>query len=95
MLPVTLPQSKELTASCVRDSVTGEVVLKVVTRSDEAQTIRLDLSAVLKQPSKAVKISWTGEPDSEKATADTVTLPAADKFELTIPRHSLTILRVK
>lgn len=95
MLPVNLPPSKETTASCVRDSKTGEVILKIVTRSDVSQQVALDLSAVLKQPGNATVFTFSGDPDVEKATLATDTMPLDGKVELTLPRHSLTILRVK
>lgn len=91
-----------LAASCVRDGATGDVIVKVVSRSDSALSLTLDLSDLAKDAKAIMQTVLTGDPDAENPFgAATAIVPAETAVELKspcvvdVPPHSLSVIRFK
>lgn len=91
-----------LAASCVQDSKTGDVILKLVNTSAMAKTMKVDLSAFKKFVPAAEQAVLTGPADAEN-TLDKLDaiLPAKSSitvsktFDYNAPAMSLTVIRIK
>lgn len=89
-------------SSVVQDSKSGDVIVKLVSRSEVSANARIDLSAIKGLKPRAVRTVLTGDPLAENrfGKAPTV-LPKSDEIDLAplaqieIPPTSLTILRFK
>lgn len=95
-------KATDLAASCVRDSATGDVIVKLVSRSAEPLPAQLDLSALGTLPPTAAATVLTGDPLAENAFGQPATilpkvavLPLASRFSYTVPPHSLSVIRFK
>jgi len=62
---VSLPKDSTVAASCVRNSKTGKVILKLVNVGKTAQTLNVDLSAFKGLKTNASKTILTGEADAK------------------------------
>jgi len=90
---------RDLAWSTVRDSASGDIILKIVNGASVARVLRLDLRGFAKLPSTASRIVLTGaDPDvtrPEDARPETRAVPVSSSFDQTLPPDSLTLLRVK
>jgi len=91
-----------LYASTVRDSATGDLIVKVVNTGEAAQKIQLDLDGDLKLNPEASTTVLTGKPlasntlenpQAVKPVTSSTTVGATSKLDL--PASSLTIVRMK
>ncbi|MGC4033461.1 MAG: alpha-L-arabinofuranosidase C-terminal domain-containing protein [Tepidisphaeraceae bacterium] len=92
-LPVTMPPSKDLAVSCVRDSISGDVILKIVSREDQPRRVQIDLSCILAKATPARCINLSGSPNAETVLPISNTMVIYKTVDKTLPPHSLTILR--
>lgn len=105
-LPTTLyfERDKTLAASCVRDSGSGDVIIKIVSRADETIPAQINLSGA---GSIAPAVTCTvigGDPLAENnyswwhrytITPVTTEIAAAERFVYDVPPHSLNVIRIK
>jgi alpha-L-arabinofuranosidase len=93
--------SSVLAASTVRDSKTGDVMVKIVSRSDVPIRATIDLSALGIGAGAATCTVLTGDADAENPFGEppmisptTKTLNLTTRHEQELPPHSLTVIRV-
>ena len=98
------PTMKTLHASATRDLASGEVILKVVNASSEAEAAAIMLNGTSKTATSAQAIVLTsGKPTDENTLQDpTKVVPVAQKLAVTgttvnhsFPGKSLTVIRIK
>ena len=92
----------DLAASCVRDSATGEIILKIVSRAKVKLLANLDLTSAGALETTARCTMLTGEPLAENVfgrppqiVPQTSAWEIGNRFEYEIPPHSLSIIRLK
>lgn len=103
-IPTTLDSvapGTRLAASTVRDSRSGELILKIVNGEPAAQPVALRFAGATGLPATAQRIVFGGA-DADVANTDgappavvpvTGTVPLSPEFTYEAPAHSLTILR--
>ncbi|AOS44227.1 Extracellular exo-alpha-L-arabinofuranosidase precursor [Lacunisphaera limnophila] len=103
-LPTTLapaPAGTKLAASTVRDSRSGDIILKLVNGEPTAQTVAVNLAGAGPLPATAQRTVFGGA-DADVANTDgqppavvpvTTTVPLAAAFTYEAPANSLTLLR--
>jgi len=91
-----------LAASCVQDSKTGDVVLKLVNFGKESKTMKINLSGFKKINGEAEQITLTGSPDAENNLVNsnnvvpvTAVFKAGKQFNYQCSPMSLTVIRIK
>lgn len=91
-----------LAASCVQDTKTGDIILKMVNFGKESKPIKINLGSFNKIMSVAEQTVLTGKGDDENTFENTqmvVPVQSAIKvtktFEYAAPAMSLTIIRIK
>ena len=91
-----------LAVSCVKDSKSGDVILKIVSRQAEPVRITVDLSAAGVVSSEAAGIVLAGNPDAVNEFGKapvlaprTVTVAVAPTFIYEAPAWSLSVIRLK
>lgn len=92
-----------IAVSCVKDSKSGDIILKMVNAGSYEKTIKIDLSKFKIKNNFAEKTLLTGEPDSENTFENPEKIkPISEiyrfkgkKFDYTLPPMSLTVLRIK
>jgi alpha-L-arabinofuranosidase len=91
-----------LAASCVQDSKTGDIILKMVNFSNTPKNMKVNLSRFKKIPAEAEQEVLTGDPDAENTFDHPETIVpvktafnAKKKFDYTAPAMSLTVIRFK
>lgn len=91
----------DLAVSAVRDSKTGDVILKIVNTGTAPQPLRVHLAGAKSLAAAATKIVLTGDPKTMNGfdnpaplTPVSTTLPVAEKFADEAPAHSLTVIRI-
>jgi alpha-N-arabinofuranosidase len=91
-----------LATSCVQDSKTGDVILKMVNYSDTGKTMKVNLGKFGKIAAQAEETVLSGQPDDEntfenlqKVVPVTSAIEVAKTFEYTAPPMSLTVIRIK
>ena len=91
-----------LAASCVQDSKTGDIILKMVNYSDTGKTMKVNLGKFGKMDTQAEKTILSGQPGDEntfenlqKVVPVTSAIEVAKSFEYTTPPMSLTVIRIK
>jgi len=96
-----LEEAHNLAASCVRDSATGEIVLKIVSRADRPLSAVLDLASAGPLANAGNCITLSGDPLAEnpfghapQVLPRTSVIPAGAKFKYDIPPHSLSVIRL-
>jgi alpha-N-arabinofuranosidase len=101
MLPVRMPASKDLAVSCVRDSDTGDVILKLVSRADRPVELTLEVSSLGALSGTAACIVINGDPMSENledqppVVRPTQTqLAVRSSMAYIAPPFSFTVLRI-
>lgn len=96
------PEDTTLAASCVKDSKTGDIVLKMVNFSDTVKSMKVNLSGFKNIISDAELEVLSGSPDDENTVENpqhVVPVKSAFKvsktFEYAAPAMSLTVIRMK
>jgi len=91
-----------LAASCVQDSKTGDIIVKLVNAGTEAKTMKVDLSRFKNIVDNAEITKLSGSADAEntfdnlqKVAPSKSAFTAKSKFDYEAPAMSLTIIRVK
>ncbi|HEY3402609.1 MAG TPA: alpha-L-arabinofuranosidase C-terminal domain-containing protein, partial [Ohtaekwangia sp.] len=91
-----------LAASCVQDSKTGDIILKMVNAGDKAQVVKVDLSRFKKINSSASLAVLTGKPDAENTLDNPEAIvpiksvyKAGRSFDYSTPPMSLSVIRIK
>jgi alpha-L-arabinofuranosidase len=91
-----------LAVSCVRESKTGDVILKVVNAREETNTVKINLSAFKNLLPDAEKTVLEGNADDENSFDNhTNVLPVSSKikisskFDYSAPAMSFTVIRIK
>jgi len=91
-----------LAASCVHDSKTGDVILKLVNFGTEIKPMKVNLSVFKQINAEAEQTTLTGKPDAENNLANsnnvvpvTAVFKAGKKFEYQCLPMSLTVIRIK
>jgi alpha-L-arabinofuranosidase len=89
-------------ASCVMDSRTGDVILKLVNAGSETKTMSIDLSRFGSIETDAKKTVLTGDAEAENSfdspenvIPEESQFKVAGKFEYDAPAMSLTVIRIK
>jgi len=91
-----------LAASCVQDSKTGDIILKLVNFGNEIKTMKVNLSRFKKINSEAEQTTLTGKPDAENNLENpdsihplTTAFKALKNFDYQCAPMSLTVIRIK
>jgi alpha-L-arabinofuranosidase len=91
-----------LAASCVQDSKTGDIILKLVNVGNKAGLMKIDLKGFKKINSTTIKTEISGSSDAANSfEAEPVIVPVTSDFKLSktfdysVPPMSLTVIRVK
>lgn len=91
-----------LAASCVQDSRTGDIVLKLVNYSDRTKSMKIDLSRFGEIATEAQQTVLTGNPEAENTYENTTyiipaksTIKVKKSFDHDTPPMSLTVIRIK
>lgn len=95
-------KTPDVAASTVRDTTTGDVILKIVSKADEAIPVEIDLSDIGSFEFNATKTVLSGDEMAVNRFGQIPTvLPQVSRiqvsqtFEYEIPPHSLTVIRTK
>lgn len=104
-LPVTLDVGHEdnnVAASCVRDTATGDVILKLVSRAESALPVHIDLSSFRTVSDVAECTVLTGDAMAENShwqpqtiLPQTTTIPVGQPFVYEMPDSSFSVIRLK
>ncbi len=91
-----------LAASCVQDSKTGDIILKLVNYNETAKPMKINLGKFGKTAAEAEQSVLAGNPDAENAFENTSAIaPTSSKvkisksFDFSAPAMSLTVIRIK
>lgn len=97
-----LVPAPDVAASTVRDTQTGDLIIKIVSKADETLPARIDLRKAGPVASKAACTVLSGDPMAENRFGQSpAVLPqvaqieVSDVFEYAIPSHSLSVIRIK
>ena len=95
-------EGPELASSVVRDSKTGDVIVKLVSRASAPTSVRVDLSGVAGLGRKATRTVLAGDPLTENPFGKpAAVLPKTAPFEfkptfaVEVPPTSLTVIRIE
>jgi len=104
-LPITLhteTNAEHFAASCVQDSKSGDIIIKIVSRADNPLPASIDLSSIAQIDASATCTVLTGDLLAENTVwRPTKGLPEVSKiavsqdFAYEIPAHSLSIIRLR
>jgi alpha-L-arabinofuranosidase len=96
------PADSTMASSCVQDSKTGDVILKLVNGGNESRTIKVNLSNFKNMNKNAERILLTGKSDAENTLENPVRVipvtsgfQVSSKFDYEAPPMSLTVIRIK
>jgi len=91
-----------LAASCVKDSKTGDIILKLVNAGTEFKTMKVDLARFRKIIPDAEQTVLSGDADAEntlenpgKVVPVSRTIRVSKAFEYAAPAMSMTVIRIK
>jgi alpha-L-arabinofuranosidase len=91
-----------LAASCVQDSKTGDIILKLVNYNETAKLMKINLDKFGKIMAEAEQTVLTGSPDDENTFANTKNIvpvssvvKVSKSFNYSAPAMSLTVIRIK
>ena len=85
---------KRIAASIVRDSASGDVIVKLVNLLSVEVNTNVDLSGIGAIQSSAKRTVLTGKPaDTPLPVEDT--MEVAEKFDYQLPAYSFTVIRIK
>ncbi|MEO8394704.1 MAG: alpha-L-arabinofuranosidase C-terminal domain-containing protein [Chloroflexota bacterium] len=99
---VEYPEEKMLAVSCVQDTKSGDLILKIVSRADLPVNTRFDLSALDILEATAALTLLSGDLLAENSFGQpagvlpvTSQITVSQQFSYEIPAHSLSIIRFK
>jgi len=99
---VSLPKDSTVAASCVRNSKTGKVILKLVNVGKTAQQVNVDLSSFSGLKTDAIKTILTGTADDkntfekpQNVVPVKYAIKLKRKFEYKLPAMSLVVIELK
>lgn len=92
-----------IAVSCVKDSKSGDIILKLVNAGIREKIVKIDLNKFKIKNNLAEKTLLTGEPDAENTFENPEKIKPifeifrfkGKKFDYTLPPMSLTVLRIK
>jgi alpha-N-arabinofuranosidase len=91
-----------LAASCVQDSKTGDIMLKLVNAGKESKTMKIDLTGFKKIFPDATQTIYTGDANAENTLENprnivpvVTALKLSKTFDYATPTMSLTVIRIK
>jgi len=91
-----------LAASCVQDSTTGDIILKLVNYNETAKPMKVNLGRFGKIVAEAEQTVLSGSPDAENTFANTKNIAPTSSivkisksFDYSAPAMSLTVIRLK
>ncbi len=89
-------------ASCVKDSKTGDIILKLANAGNEPKIMKINLSGFKNLVSYAEKTVFAGNADAENTFENPNTIvpllsvhKISSKFDYSAPAMSLTVIRIK
>ncbi len=96
---VLLPDSKEavmkrVACSTVRDTKTGDIILKMVNLLPVEVHSSIDMSGFTLSTRTATKTLLTGAPDDKNAIPQTSSIEVEDQFNCNLPPYSFTVIRM-
>jgi alpha-N-arabinofuranosidase len=107
-LPTTLKMTdsddrpNDIAASTVRDTAIGDVIIKLVSKADEAVTAAVDLSSLAPFEPKAIRTVLSGAPAAEnqfggeaEVLPEVSEMEVSETFDYEVPAHSLSVIRLK
>jgi alpha-N-arabinofuranosidase len=96
------PNDSTLAASCVKDSKSGDVILKIVNAGSNSSPVKIDLSGFGSINSKAVLKVLRGKPDEKNTFQDPSTLVPVTSDMIVkkittyaVPPYSLSVIRIR
>lgn len=84
-----------LAFSAVRDSSSGDVILKMVNLLPVGTKTKINLRGLPLKDSKALKIELTGNPQDKDARPKESSIEIKDQFDLEILPYSFVVIRIK
>jgi alpha-L-arabinofuranosidase len=94
-------ENGRVAVSSVRDSASGDVILKIVNGDDAAKTLQINLQGAKRLPRQAAATALAGEADQVNDYSgkrlmkpQTSVIPIASSFNYVAPANSLTVLRI-
>jgi len=91
-----------LAASCVYDSRSGDIILKLVNAGQEAKSVKVNLRAFGRMLPTATLTQLSGAANAENSFQKTgamvpvtTAFKTAKQFDYTVPAVSLTVIRIK
>ena len=95
-------KTPDVAASTVRDPITGELIVKIVSKSDSVVIADIDLSAFGIFKSNAVKTVLSGDEvavnrfgETPEVLPEVSQIQVSQMFKYEIPSHSLTVFRIE
>ena len=95
-------KDNSLAASCVQDSNTGDIILKLVNYNETAKPMKVNLNRFGKMAAEAEQTVLAGNPDDENTFTNTKSIVPASTvvkikktFDYSAPAMSLTVIRIK
>ena len=95
-------KDNSLAASCVQDSRTGDIILKLVNYNETAKPMKVNLNRFGKMATEAEQTVLAGNPDDENTFTNTINIVPASTvvkikktFDYSAPAMSLTVIRIK
>jgi alpha-L-arabinofuranosidase len=96
------PKDTLLAASCVTDSKTGDIILKLVNTGGDDKIMKVNLSGFKNSQTLAEQTVLTGAADAEntfinpaKVVPQVSSLKISNNFDFKVPAMSLTVIRIK
>jgi alpha-L-arabinofuranosidase len=101
-MPTLTPASTNLAVSCVRDSKSGAVILKLVNLGTAAQSLQVRLSGGKQIAPTAMKTVLAADSAAVNALGkpavvlpQAARIPVGETFACEVPAHSLTVIRLE
>ena len=101
---VIFEDDKTLAASCVQDSESGDLIIKIVSRASEPVRTQIDFSGAGNIQPDATCTVLSAEPMAENSYShwrsrvvvpESKEIAVAPQFAYDVPAHSLTVIRMK
>ncbi|GAA0552947.1 alpha-L-arabinofuranosidase C-terminal domain-containing protein [Chitinophaga japonensis] len=86
---------KRIAVSVVRDTKSGDLVLKMVNLLPVAVQSAIDLNGISVASGQALKTILQGRPGDEDTRPVTISCEVAEKFNTALPAYSFTVIRIK
>jgi len=102
-LPTSVSEPRDFAASTVRDSKSGDLILKLVNGGNAPKPLHIELKGVSSPPKNAIRTVLTGanadvvNPDggAPAAKPEVSTIEVGRAFDCEAPANSLTVIRMK